>query len=107
MHDQCAHCSHERETTAKKRPAKVVKSTNPSVAAGELPANSELLSRRAAAVYLGVSETTLAIWKCSGRYSLPVIKVGRLAKYRRADLDAFLERNTWDGDKQRGDGRGR
>jgi len=53
---------------------------------------SDLLSRREAAAYLGVSEQTLAIWKCAGRYDLPVIKIGRLAKYKRSDLDAFIER---------------
>jgi len=37
----------------------------------------------------------LAIWKCSSRYDLPVIKVGRLVKYRRSELDAFLRRHTW------------
>lgn len=51
---------------------------------------SGLLTRKEAAVYLGVSERTLAIWKCTGRYSLPVVKIGRLAKYRKADLDAFI-----------------
>lgn len=42
---------------------------------------SALLTRREAAVYLGVSEQTLAIWKCTGRYNLPYIKIGRLVKY--------------------------
>lgn len=51
---------------------------------------SELLSRKEAAVFLGVSEQTLAIWKTTGRYSLPVVKIGRLAKYRKSDLDAFI-----------------
>jgi len=53
---------------------------------------SNLLIRREAALYLGISEQTLAIWKCTKRYNLPVIKVGRLVKYRQADLDAFIER---------------
>ena len=56
------------------------------------PLKSGLLSRREAALYLGVSEQTLAIWKCTGRYNLPVVKIGGLAKYRKADLDAFIER---------------
>jgi len=51
---------------------------------------SQLLSRRQAAQYLGVKEQTLAIWKCTGRYHLPCVKVGRLVKYRLADLDAFI-----------------
>jgi excisionase family DNA binding protein len=51
---------------------------------------SDLMSRKQAATYLGVSETTLAIWKCTGRYNLKVYKIGRLAKYRKSDLDAFI-----------------
>ena len=54
---------------------------------------SDLLSRKQAAAYLGLSEQTLAIWKCTGRYNLPYVKLGRLVKYRKADLDAFIERN--------------
>lgn len=49
-----------------------------------------LLSRREAANYLGVGERTLANWKCAKRYGLPVVKIGRLAKYRRSDLDLFI-----------------
>jgi excisionase family DNA binding protein len=52
--------------------------------------DNELLSRREAAAYLGIAENTLAIWKSSGRYNLPYIKLGRLVKYRRVDLDAFI-----------------
>lgn len=54
---------------------------------------SELLTRREAATYLGISEQTLAIWKCTGRYNLPYIKIGRLVKYKKSDLDAFIEKN--------------
>lgn len=56
---------------------------------------SALLSREETARYLGVAPQTLAIWKWDGRYDLPVIKVGRLTKYRQSDLEAFLRRNTW------------
>lgn len=52
---------------------------------------SELLSRREAAEYLGVTPETLAVWHCTKRYPLPVVKIGRLAKYRKSDLDAFIE----------------
>ena len=55
---------------------------------------SDLLNREEAAAYLGVTARTLAVWKCTGRYSLPVVKIGRLAKYRKADLDAFITRNV-------------
>jgi len=57
---------------------------------------AELLSRKEAAAYLGVGVQTLAIWKSAKRYDLPVIKVGRLARYRKEDLDRFLENRTID-----------
>lgn len=66
--------------------------TNPTPFGVHRP-HSELLTRREAAAYLGVSEQTLAIWKCTGRYSLPYVKIGRLVKYRKHDLDAFISRN--------------
>ena len=51
---------------------------------------SDLLTRREAAAYLGVTPETLAVWHCTKRYPIPVVKIGRLAKYRKADLDAFI-----------------
>ena len=53
-----------------------------------------LLTRKEAAELLGVKEMTLAIWKTNNRYNLPVVKVGRLAKYRYSDLIAFIEKRT-------------
>jgi len=47
-----------------------------------------------AAEYLGVTENTLSVWRCVGRYNIPFIKVGRLVKYRKSALDAFLKRRT-------------
>ena len=55
---------------------------------------SNLLSRKEAAEYLGVTVHTLAVWKCTGRYNLPCIKIGRLAKYKLNDLDDFIQRRT-------------
>jgi len=52
---------------------------------------SGLLSTSEAAEYLGTTIGTLEVWRCSKRYPLAYIKVGRLVKYRRADLDQFLE----------------
>lgn len=51
-----------------------------------------------AAEYIGVTEKTLSVWRCVGRYSIPFIKVGRLVKYRKSALDAFLDRRTHDGE---------
>lgn len=55
---------------------------------------SNLLSRLEAAEYLGVSANTLAVWACTNRYGLPLVKVGRLVKYRLDDLNGFIESRT-------------
>lgn len=47
-----------------------------------------------AANYIGVTEQTLAVWRCTSRYAIPYIKVGRLVKYRKSALDAFLNNRT-------------
>jgi excisionase family DNA binding protein len=56
-------------------------------------ASQKLLSRKDAADYLGVKPHTLAVWACTRRHAVPFAKVGRLVKYRLADLDAFLAAN--------------
>jgi excisionase family DNA binding protein len=55
---------------------------------------NNLLSNQQAAEYLGISPNTLEVWRCTKRYDLPYIKVGRIVKYRREALDAFLEKRT-------------
>lgn len=52
------------------------------------------LSPADAAAFLGVSEQTLAVWRCTKRYPLPYVKVGRLVRYKTSDLQAFLELRT-------------
>ncbi|SFK87432.1 DNA binding domain-containing protein, excisionase family [Nitrosomonas aestuarii] len=47
-----------------------------------------------AANYLGVTKQTLAVWRCTRRYDIPFIKVGRLVKYRKSALDTFLDNRT-------------
>lgn len=47
-----------------------------------------------AAKFLGVSENTLNVWRCNGRYHIPYIKVGTRVWYWRKDLEAFLEART-------------
>lgn len=53
-----------------------------------------LLTPQETASYLGVTEKTLAVWRCTQRYGIPFIKVGRLVKYRKSALDTFLESRT-------------
>ena len=55
---------------------------------------SDLLTGKQAAACLGLTAQTLPIWKCAGRYSLPVVEVGRLAKYKLAVLDGLVARRT-------------
>jgi excisionase family DNA binding protein len=55
---------------------------------------TDLLSRAEAAAYLGIKAQTLAVWSCTKRYGIAMVKIGRLAKYRRSDLDAFIASRT-------------
>jgi excisionase family DNA binding protein len=55
---------------------------------------SELFTSEQAAGYIGVTAKTLAVWRCVGRYNIPFVKVGRLVKYRKSELDAFLASRT-------------
>jgi excisionase family DNA binding protein len=52
---------------------------------------SDLISPLEASLLLGVSVDTLSVWRCTGRYNLPFVKVGRLVKYRKKDIDTWLE----------------
>jgi len=54
---------------------------------------TQLLTRKAAAEFLGCKENTLAVWATNKRYSLPFYKVGRLVKYKISDLENFILEN--------------
>jgi hypothetical protein len=54
----------------------------------------ELLTSKQAAALLGVAVNTLAIWRCKKRYSLRYIKVGANVRYRRGEIDRFLDERT-------------
>lgn len=43
---------------------------------------------------IGAKTSTLAVWRSTGRYNLPFIKVGRLVRYRVSDLAEFMARRT-------------
>jgi excisionase family DNA binding protein len=53
--------------------------------------SESLLNRKEAAKYLKVSPGTLAVWDCTKRYDLKPLKVGRAVRYRKSNLDKFLE----------------
>lgn len=43
-----------------------------------------------AALYLGISQKTLANWRCSGTRGLQYVQVGSRILYRQRDLDDFI-----------------
>ncbi len=54
----------------------------------------DLLDERSAAKAIDVAPNTLAVWRSTGRYRLPFIKVGRKVRYRREDLVVWLAERT-------------
>ena len=56
------------------------------LAAAQIP----YLDTRQAAELTGISTVTLERWRVDGG-GPPYVKLGRLVKYRRVDLDAFME----------------
>ena len=55
---------------------------------------SDLLSPNECARLLGMSEGTLMVWRCTRRYPLNFIKIGGRVRYRRRDVEQFLEQRT-------------
>jgi len=51
----------------------------------------ELLSTAEAAKYLGISTPTFREKRKAGEFKIPVVKVGRLHKFSRCDLDRFIK----------------
>ena len=54
---------------------------------------AELMGQKEAAEFLNIKAETLQSWRSTRRYDLPFVKIGRLAKYRLSDLQAFIERH--------------
>ncbi len=59
-----------------------------------IQSNSDLLDDKAAAALLDVSPGTLSVWRSTGRYALPFLKIGRKVRYRRADLLTWMAGRT-------------
>ena len=49
-----------------------------------------LLNPEQTAARLDVQVDTLAVWRCTGRYKLPFLKIGRNVRYRLRDVEAWL-----------------
>lgn len=56
--------------------------------------NQNLLSPAQTAEILGVTIGTLAVWRCTARYPLSFVKIGRRVKYRLADINSFIENSV-------------
>ena len=54
----------------------------------------KLLTPDQTAEILGVSSGTLSIWRTTGRWDLPFVKVGSRVMYHPNDIQAFIERRT-------------
>ncbi len=55
--------------------------------------DSDLMVTERAAEYLDVSKGTLPVWRCRGT-GPKYVRIGRCIKYRKADLDAYIEERT-------------
>lgn len=53
-----------------------------------------LLDPQKTAEILGIAEGTLTVWRSTGRYDLPFVKVGNRVMYRPEDVQAFIENRT-------------
>lgn len=54
----------------------------------------DTLTEDEAAAFIGFEPQTLAVWRSTGRHDLPFVRVGRSIRYRRADLEAWLDAHT-------------
>ncbi len=54
----------------------------------------DLLDEREATKILDLKDGTLSVWRSTGRYQLPFIKIGRKVRYRRCDLEDWLASRT-------------
>ena len=59
-----------------------------------IDSGADLLDDKAAAAVLDVCPGTLSVWRSTGRYALPFLKIGRKVRYRRSDLQAWMDSRT-------------
>lgn len=71
------------------RPLASMMRQHPGVVTGLTP--ETLMTPQQAAQVLGLSVKTLATWRSTGRHALPFIRCGGRVRYRRSDVDAWLE----------------
>ncbi len=55
-----------------------------------------LLTPTQVSEFLGVTIGTLSVWRCTGRYPLNFIKVGRRVMYRQSDVENFINGRVYE-----------
>lgn len=55
----------------------------------------QLLTDEEAAKILGVTPGTLQVWRSTGRYKLPFVKVGRNVRYVQSNLISWIQERTY------------
>jgi len=56
--------------------------------------NNNLLTPTQTAETLGITIGTLAVWRCTARYHLPFVKIGRRVMYKASHIEAFINGNV-------------
>ena len=56
-----------------------------------MDAQKELLTTAEAANFLALKPASLTTWRCTGAVRLPFVKIGGAVRYRRRDLERYLE----------------
>lgn len=55
---------------------------------------NKLMSPKELSEYIGVKESSLAVWRTNKTYPLPYIKIGGLIRYRKDAVDKWIESRT-------------
>lgn len=55
------------------------------------PESKALMTQREAAEYLGTSVGVLNVWRNLGKQHIPFVRWGRHIRYRKSDLDAWID----------------
>lgn len=66
-------------------------------------AMNNLMTQEEVSEFLRVPLKTLYQWRCYNKYDLPFVKFGRGVRYRREDVEAFVERHLTEGRKKKPD----
>jgi len=59
-----------------------------------VPDPCAMLTDDEAACLLGVQPSTLARWRMRGWPNVPYVRMGRIIRYRRGDVDAWIAKQT-------------